>query len=55
MRAAVENYERDLIIQSLARNDASWAATARELQVDRANLQRLARRLGVEAPMKKLR
>ncbi len=55
LRAAVEDYERDLIIQSLARNDASWAATARELQVDRANLQRLARRLGVEAPMKKLR
>ena len=55
MRAAVENYERDLIIQSLERNDASWAAAARELQVDRANLQRLARRLGVEAPMKKLR
>ncbi|WP_353235624.1 nitric oxide reductase transcriptional regulator NorR [Diaphorobacter ruginosibacter] len=55
LRIAVENYERHLISQSLARNDESWAAAARELQVDRANLQRLARRLGVQAGMKKPR
>ncbi|QIL82188.1 nitric oxide reductase transcriptional regulator NorR [Diaphorobacter sp. HDW4A] len=47
LRSAVEHYERQLIAQSLARNGSSWAAAARELQVDRANLQRLARRLGV--------
>jgi anaerobic nitric oxide reductase transcription regulator len=52
LRAAVEQYERQLIEQSLARNGASWAASARELQLDRANLQRLARRLGVQVPRK---
>ncbi|MBF5005559.1 nitric oxide reductase transcriptional regulator NorR [Diaphorobacter caeni] len=50
LRSAVENYERQLIAQSLARNGSSWAAAARELQMDRANLQRLARRLGVPSP-----
>ncbi len=49
MRAAVENFQRELITKSLARNHANWAAAARELQTDRANLQRLARRLGVQA------
>lgn len=47
LREAVESYERHLIDASLQRHHGSWAAAARELQMDRANLQRLARRLGL--------
>ncbi|WP_312836602.1 helix-turn-helix domain-containing protein, partial [Comamonas sp.] len=48
LRAQVERYERQLLSASLARHHGNWAAAARELQLDRANLQRLAKRLGVE-------
>jgi anaerobic nitric oxide reductase transcription regulator len=48
LRDAVESYERQLIEASLQRHHGSWAAAARELQMDRANLQRLARRLGMQ-------
>ena len=48
LRAQVSAHERQLISASLARHRGSWAAAARELQIDRANLQRLAKRLGIE-------
>ena len=48
LRAQVSAHERQLISASLARHHGSWAAAARELQIDRANLQRLAKRLGIE-------
>ena len=48
LRAQVERYERQLLSASLARHNGNWAAAARELQLDRANLQRLAKRLGIE-------
>ena len=48
LRESVERHERQLIENSLSRHAGSWAAAARELQLDRANLQRLAKRLGVE-------
>ena len=44
MMAAIE---RQLIEQCLQRHDDKWAAAARELKMDRANLVRLAKRLGV--------
>ncbi|MBV8603850.1 MAG: nitric oxide reductase transcriptional regulator NorR [Pelomonas sp.] len=47
LRAQVEAYEKQLIAQCLARHGGAWAAAARELRMDRANLARLARRLGV--------
>ncbi|MDR5739421.1 MULTISPECIES: nitric oxide reductase transcriptional regulator NorR [unclassified Caballeronia] len=47
-REAVTAYERTLILDSLARNGQNWASTARELGIDRANLNRLARRLGLK-------
>ena len=37
----------ELIEQCLARHQGKWADAARELGVDRANLSRLARRLGI--------
>ena len=48
LRDAVSAYERELVNASLSRHHGNWAAAARELQIDRANLQRLAKRLGVE-------
>ncbi|NID16369.1 nitric oxide reductase transcriptional regulator NorR [Luteibacter yeojuensis] len=47
LRAALDAYERMLIGAALERHDGSWAAAARELSVDRANLRRSALRLGV--------
>ena len=50
LRDAVTTYERELVNASLARHHGSWAAAARELQIDRANLQRLAKRLDIARP-----
>jgi anaerobic nitric oxide reductase transcription regulator len=36
------------VLDALARNKQNWAAVARELGLDRANLNRLARRLGLK-------
>ena len=48
LRAAVDAYERRLVADSLARHGNNLAAAARELQMDRANLSRLAARLGLK-------
>lgn len=50
LRAAVEDFERQAIERSLAQHQGNWAAAARALQLDRANLQRLAKRLGCRLP-----
>ena len=47
LRTAVDAFQRQLIEQCLARHQGKWAEAARELGVDRANLSRLARRLGI--------
>jgi anaerobic nitric oxide reductase transcription regulator len=47
-REAVLAYERRLLSASLIRNGDNLAATARELGLDRANLNRLAKRLGLK-------
>ena len=47
LRAAVAQYERQLIAQTLQTHQGSWAAAARALQMDRSNLQRQAKRLGM--------
>jgi anaerobic nitric oxide reductase transcription regulator len=48
LRLAVDAYQRQLIQASLRRQQDNWAAAARELGVDRANLHRLATRLGLK-------
>lgn len=48
LRHAVDLYQRQLIEASLQRHRHSWASAARELGLDRANLSRLARRLGLK-------
>ncbi len=47
LRMAVDSFQRQLIRQALADHDGNWSATARSLQLDRANLTRLAKRLGL--------
>lgn len=48
LRAATEDLQRQLILQALAQTDGNWAQAARHLQQNRANLARLAKRLGIE-------
>jgi anaerobic nitric oxide reductase transcription regulator len=47
-RSAVTAYERTLVNDALERNNRNWAAVARSLGMDRANLNRLAKRLGLK-------
>lgn len=47
LRSAVAQYERHLVEQALQTHGYRWAAAARALHMDRANLQRLAKRLGL--------
>ncbi|WP_375738653.1 nitric oxide reductase transcriptional regulator NorR [Pseudomonas boanensis] len=47
LRQAIDIFQRRLIEQALARHQGKWADVARELNVDRANLSRLAKRLGL--------
>ena len=47
LREAVEDYQRRLIAAALAECTNNWTQAARRLGLDRANLQRLARRLGM--------
>lgn len=47
LRQALDDYQRQLIQACLERHQHNWASTARELGLDRANLSRLARRLGL--------
>jgi anaerobic nitric oxide reductase transcription regulator len=44
----VDQYQRQMVVACLDRHQQSWAAAARELGVDRANLMRLAKRLGIK-------
>ncbi len=46
LRAATEEFQRNLIRQAFEATSGNWAATARYLAMDTANLHRLAKRLG---------
>ncbi|MGC3986647.1 MAG: nitric oxide reductase transcriptional regulator NorR [Pseudorhodoferax sp.] len=50
LRQRVQAFERQAIEQALAGHAGNWAAAARALDMDRANLVRLARRLGLAVP-----
>jgi anaerobic nitric oxide reductase transcription regulator len=47
-RGAVEQFERSTVADALARHQNNWAAAARALSLDPANLHRLAKRLGLK-------
>ena len=48
LRQATEHYQRQLISACLERHQHNWASAARELGLDRANLGRMAKRLGLK-------
>jgi len=45
----VADFQRQVISKALAKHGNTWAKAARELQLDRANLHRLAKRLGINS------
>jgi len=47
LKKAIDHFQSQLINVSLLRHQGRWADVARELGVDRANLMRLAKRLGI--------
>ncbi|ROS05408.1 anaerobic nitric oxide reductase transcription regulator [Sinobacterium caligoides] len=47
LRQAVEDFQRQLIDEALERNNGVWARAAKELQVDRGNLYKIGKRLGL--------
>ena len=47
LRQATDEYQSQLIINALTQTNFNWAEAARQLQVDRANLVRLSKRLGI--------
>ena len=52
LKESTEEYQRQIIIHSLTQANFNWAKAARELKTDRANLTRLAKRLGIEVSKK---
>ncbi|EMH4163593.1 nitric oxide reductase transcriptional regulator NorR [Pluralibacter gergoviae] len=48
LRAATEAFQREAIARALQRSGNNWAAAARALDLDVANLHRLAKRLGLK-------
>ncbi|GMM84415.1 nitric oxide reductase transcriptional regulator NorR [Pseudoalteromonas sp. MTN2-4] len=47
LKSATEQFQKKLIEQALLEHELNWAAAARTLKLDRANLVRLAKRLGI--------
>jgi len=52
LREAVDDYQRQLICAALGACGGRWSKAAEQLGLDRANLQRLARRLGADVSQK---
>ena len=48
LRDATEAFQRQMITRALEQNNHNWAACARALEMDVANLHRLAKRLGLK-------
>ncbi|QIA65913.1 nitric oxide reductase transcriptional regulator NorR [Vibrio astriarenae] len=47
MRGLVEQYQKDLIAHALEKSDGTWSKAAEFLQMDRGNLYRMGKKLGV--------
>ena len=48
LRAATEHFQKELITKTLKEENSNWAAAARRLSTDRANLNRIAKRLDIK-------
>lgn len=47
LKQQTDDFQRQRILQTLTQQHGNWSATAKALQMDRANLNRLAKRLGI--------
>lgn len=47
LKQATERFQSEMIRNTLSNHNGNWSAAARELNTDRANLTRLAKRLGI--------
>ncbi|CCK77330.1 MAG: nitric oxide reductase transcriptional regulator NorR [Oleispira antarctica] len=47
IKSATEEFQRQLISNALNQHQGNWSAAARQLKTDRANLSRMAKRLGI--------
>jgi len=47
LKTSVDHYQKMLIEEALVRHQGKWVEVAREMGLDRANLNRLAKRLGI--------
>ena len=47
IKSATEDFQRQLISNALNQHHGNWSAAARQLKTDRANLNRMAKRLGI--------
>jgi anaerobic nitric oxide reductase transcription regulator len=47
IKSATEDFQRQLIFNTLNQHNGNWSAAARQLKTDRANLNRMAKRLGI--------
>jgi anaerobic nitric oxide reductase transcription regulator len=47
IKLATEDFQRQIITDALNLHSGNWSAAARELKTDRANLNRMAKRLGI--------
>lgn len=48
LKQETDSFQRQLISQVLEQESGNWSAAAKRLQTDRANLNRLAKRLGIQ-------
>jgi anaerobic nitric oxide reductase transcription regulator len=48
LKAATEEFQKQQIIQILSQTGGNWSLAAKQLDLDRANLARLAKRLGIK-------
>jgi len=49
LNQATQEFQKRLIVQAIERNNGNWAGAARDLSIDRGNLSRLCKRLGIRA------
>jgi anaerobic nitric oxide reductase transcription regulator len=47
IKTATEDFQRQIITTALNQHQGNWSAAARQLKTDRANLSRMAKRLGI--------
>ncbi|MEY8253324.1 MAG: nitric oxide reductase transcription regulator, partial [Colwellia sp.] len=48
LKVETESFQKQLISRILKEEDGNWAAAARRLSTDRANLNRIAKRLNIK-------